>query len=147
MTAIYPYIRAENSSTGCTSICIHHGFCKMLWHCSPDNYESNNKKNNNIFTGLNFFFKALNFRFWQVSQIFDLESKYFPDYLRVLKLYNLHLSNLTIITIPCLYSTLFIPYIRSKVLYISNSFMYKTHMFETWYLKPISFISIQWHYT
>ena len=28
LTATYPHIRAENSSTGCTSI--HRGFCKML---------------------------------------------------------------------------------------------------------------------
>ena len=31
LTAAYPYIRAENSSTVCMSI--HRGFCKMLWYC------------------------------------------------------------------------------------------------------------------
>ena len=72
LTATYPYIRAVNSSTGCTSI--HHGFCKMLWYCSILFYiESvrsvvNQRNNNNIFTGLNVFFKALNFRVRQVSQ-------------------------------------------------------------------------------
>ena len=37
---------------------------------SPLNCKS--KKNNNIFTVLKLFFKALNFRFWRVSQCFDL---------------------------------------------------------------------------
>ena len=74
LTAIYPYIRIENSSTGCTSI--HRGFCKMLWYCSILFYFESvrsivNKKNNNNFTGLNVFFKALYFRFWQVSQNLD----------------------------------------------------------------------------
>ena len=78
LTAIYTYIPAENSSTGCTSI--HLWVCKMLWYCSVLFYfESvqsivNQTKNNNIFTGLNIFFKAVNFRFWQVSQSFDYSS-------------------------------------------------------------------------
>ena len=80
LTAIYSYIRTENSSTGCTNIL--RGFCKMLWYCSILFYfESvrsvvNQWKNNYIFTGLNVFFNALNFRFWQVSQSFDLIGSY-----------------------------------------------------------------------
>ena len=64
LTAIYSYILAENSSTGFTSI--HRGLCKMLWYCSILFYfESvlsivNLRKENNRFTVLNLFFKALN---------------------------------------------------------------------------------------
>ena len=71
LTATYPHIRVENSPTSCTSI--HRGFCKMLWYCGILFYfESvrpieNQRKNNNIYTGLNVFFKVLNIRFWQVS--------------------------------------------------------------------------------
>ena len=77
LTAIYPYIRAENtcSSTDCRSI--HRVFCKIfdiavfcfIW-ISPVNCESK-KKIYNSFAGLNVFFKTLNFRSWQVSQSFD----------------------------------------------------------------------------
>ena len=66
--------------TGCTSI--HRGFCKILWYCSILFYfESVRsiviflKKKTIFFTGLNVFFRALNFRFWQVSQGFDVLSK------------------------------------------------------------------------
>ena len=57
---------------------IHHGFCKMIWYCSIlfyfESFRSimNQRKHNNFFTGLNVFLRALNFRFWQVSQTFDL---------------------------------------------------------------------------
>ena len=87
LTANYPYIRAENSSTGWTSI--HRGFCKMLWYCSILFYfESglsivNQWKNNNIFTGLNVFFKAVNVRFWRVSQSFDFNCHIFYYFLLI----------------------------------------------------------------
>ena len=57
----------ENSSTGCMSI--HREICKILSYCSILFYFEtvrsivNQRKNNNIFTGLNFSLKALNFRF------------------------------------------------------------------------------------
>ena len=54
------------------------------------------------------------------------------------------------IIIPHLYSTLFIPYIHSKVLYIWNSlkFMYKTHMLKLYiWLNTYIYITIQWHCT
>ena len=77
LTAIYLYIRAENSSTCCTSVL--RGFCKMLQvilqyfvHFESVRSIVDQRKNNNIFTGINVFFKALNFRFWQVSQSFKL---------------------------------------------------------------------------
>ena len=84
MTATYPYIRAENSSTGCTSK--HGGFFEMLLYCSVLNCfilnvrsvrsVVNQRKNSNIFIGLNVFFKALNICFWQVSQSFDFLAFY-----------------------------------------------------------------------
>ena len=59
LTATYPYIRAENSSTGCTSKHVR-GFCKLF--------------DISVFCFtciLNQSFKALNFRFRQVSKSFD----------------------------------------------------------------------------
>ena len=66
LTDTYPYIRAENSSTGYTSIL--HGFCKMLRYCNIFvHFESAlsivNQRKNNTFIVLNVFFKALNVRF------------------------------------------------------------------------------------
>ena len=61
-------IHAENRSTGCTSI--HRGVCKLLRYCSilfyfesVQSIMNQLRKNNNIFPGLNVFFKALNCRF------------------------------------------------------------------------------------
>ena len=73
LTAAYLYIWAENSSIG---VQIYSGFCKMLWYCSTlfilnqfSQLWIKEKKKNNIFTGLNVFFNALNFRFWHVSEL------------------------------------------------------------------------------
>ena len=74
LAANYPYIRAENSSTDCTSI-VHHGFCKMLWYCSilfilnQSGQLWIKEKNNNSFTGLNKFFKTFIFRFWSLRAL------------------------------------------------------------------------------
>ena len=46
LTGANLYIRAENSSTGCTNIL--RGFCKMLWYCSIL-FILNQQKSNNIF--------------------------------------------------------------------------------------------------
>ena len=65
LTATYPYIRAENSAIGAFVKCLDIAeFCFIL-KLSGQLWIK--EKNNNIFNGLNVFFKALNFRFWQVS--------------------------------------------------------------------------------
>ena len=46
----------------------------------------NQRKYNNIFTDLIFFFKLLNFRFWQVSQSFDYTC--YPRYCMETELHN-----------------------------------------------------------
>ena len=68
LTASYLYIRAENSSTGCMNIL--HGFCKMLWYCSilfilnhSGQMWIKQQKVKILFTVINVFCKALNFRF------------------------------------------------------------------------------------
>ena len=77
LTATYPYICTENSSTSC--MCILHGFCKMLWYycsifcsfwISLVNCELK-KRITIFFYCFKCIFKVLNFRFWQVSLSFD----------------------------------------------------------------------------
>ena len=75
LTTTYPYVRTENSYTGCTSV--FRRFCNMLWYWSilfilnQSGQLWIKDKITVFFTVLNVFLKALNFYFWQVSQSFD----------------------------------------------------------------------------
>ena len=51
----------------CFDIAVHY----ILFHFESVRSIVNQRKDNNIFTGLNVFFKALNSLLWQVSQSFD----------------------------------------------------------------------------
>ena len=71
LTAVYPYIRDENSTTGCTSFIKCFAIAVFYFIFESVGSIVNKIKSNNIFTGLNVFFKAFNFRFWKVFQSFD----------------------------------------------------------------------------
>ena len=54
-------------------------YCSILFYFESVWSVVNQRKSSSIYTGLNVFFKALNFRFWQVSQSFDFFIPVYPD--------------------------------------------------------------------
>ena len=62
---------SENISTCCVVFVKCFGIALFCFILNQSGQLRIKEKSDNIFTGLNVFFKALNFRFWQISQSFD----------------------------------------------------------------------------